>query len=268
MVRKVGVVGLGVIGGAVVQALAGGIDGLMLSGVCVRDAGRASERLARLGVDAALHDLGDLVSCSDIVVDAAVAGSLPEIGRAVLGAGRVLLTMNSGALLDAPDLFALAGQNGGSIVVPSGGVAGFDGIRAACLSGVESLTLISRKRPESLAGAPYVVAQGLDLDGLTAPLRIFSGNAREAARAFPANANVAASLSLAGPGPECTKVEIWADPDVRRITQQIHLVTQAAELNVTIESDAMPDNPRTGSLTPLSAIAALRGLGGSVRIGS
>ncbi|HEY0270987.1 MAG TPA: aspartate dehydrogenase [Sphingomonas sp.] len=265
---KVGIIGLGVIGGAVLRAIAEDPSGLILTAVCVRDAAAGRAKLAALGVRAQLRSLGELVEACDVVFDGAVAASLPEIGHAALSAGRTLVTMNSGALLDAPDLFDLAAARGGRIVVPSGGVAGFDGIRAACLSDVQTLTLVSRKPPESLRDAPHVVQRGYDLEGLSEPLCVFAGNAREAARAFPANANVAATLSLAGPGPERTRVEMWADPTVTRITQQIHLVSAAAELRLEIQSNAMPENPKTGSLTPLSAIAALRSLVATVRIGS
>lgn len=265
---RVGVVGLGVIGGIVTQALYRGIPGLRLAAVSTRDTVAGHARLKAIGVGVPLCSLAELVERCDVVFDGAVAGSLPKIARAALSAGRTLVTMNSGALIANADLFELAARTGARIVVPSGGVVGFDGIRAAAFGEIRELTLISRKPPESLIGAPYVIEQGYHLTGLREPLRIFAGNALEAARAFPANANVAATLSLAGPGPERTRVEMWADPTVDRISQRIHLVSDAAEMDLSIMSNPMPDNPKTGSLTPLSAIAALRGLVAPVRIGN
>lgn len=267
-VLKVGVVGLGVIGGAVTRALAEGLPGLALTGVSVRRAEAGRAFLAEIRSFAPILTLDELIAVSDVVFDGATAASLAEIARAVLGAGRMLVTMNSGALIADAELLQMVERGEGRIVIPSGGVAGFDAIRAATLSGVETLTLVSRKPPESLAGAPHVIENRIDLSDLKEPLRIFVGNAREAALAFPANANVAATLSFAGPGPERTTVEIWADPTVTRIKQQIHMVTAAAELRLDIESNPMPDNPRTGSLTPLSAIAALKGLVTPLRVGS
>ena len=76
--------------------------------------------------------------------------------------------------------------------------------------------MTTRKPPNGLAGAPYLTANGISVDGLNAPKRVFVGNAREAAAGFPANVNVAAALSLAGIGPERTIIEIWADPSVDR----------------------------------------------------
>lgn len=153
-------------------------------------------------------------------------------------------------------------------MVPSGGIVGFDGLRALARAGFTAVTLISRKPPESLADAPHVVAKGFDLSALDRPMLIFEGNASEAAKAFPANANVAATLSLATLGPERTMVQMWADPAVTTIHQEIVVSSPAAELRIDVKSYKMPDNPRTGSLTPLSAIAALQGLTARDRIGS
>ncbi|CAN5124296.1 aspartate dehydrogenase [soil metagenome] len=265
---RVGVIGLGVIGQSVVQSLKVGIDGLQLVAVSGRDPIKTREAAERLGNDVAACSLDELVALADIVFDCATAASLPEIAACALAAGRVLLTMNSGALLANPHLFELAAANGAQIIVPSGGVVGFDGLRAAALGELHSVTLVSRKPPASLADAPHILDQGLDLSNLKKPLLVFAGNAAEAARLFPANANVAATLSLAGVGPMKTAVEIWADPTVTRISQFVHVLSDAAELQLQIYSNAMPGNPRTGSLTPLSAIAALRSIVAPLRIGS
>ena len=61
----------------------------------------------------------------------------------------------------------------------------------------------------------------MSVEGLTAPLKVFEGSAREAIAGFPANVNVAVALSLAGVGPDRTRVEIWADPGVTRNTHTI-----------------------------------------------
>lgn len=265
---RVGIVGLGVIGRTVAEALARGLPGLMLAAVSGRDPLALRERLVPIDGTVPILSLDALVGEVDVVFDGAVAASLPGIARAALKSGRTLVTMNSGALLAHAELFEMAVRFGGRIVVPSGGIAGLDGIRAAARGPIQSLTLVSRKPPQSLAGAPHVMEQGFDLSNLSAPLKVFEGNAIEAARAFPANANVAATLSLAGPGPERTTVEMWADPTITRITQFIHLLSRDCELKLEIYSNAMPDNPRTGSLTPLSAIAALEALAAPCRVGS
>ena len=110
--------------------------------------------------------------------------------------------------------------------------------------------------------------QGISIEGLQAPLCVFAGTARQAVEGFPANANVAAALSLAGIGPERTRVEIWADPLVSRNTHQITVDADSARFTMTIEGVPTEANPRTGKLTPLSLVACLRGLVSTLKIGS
>ncbi|HZF44741.1 MAG TPA: aspartate dehydrogenase domain-containing protein [Sphingomonadaceae bacterium] len=267
---KVGIVGFGVIGQMVAGALDGAdaLEGLELAGLTVRDPAKAAPALARLSRPVPILPVGELVASADIVFDAAVAAAMDEIAPPAIEAGKIFVTMNSGALLARPELFRRAEETGARIMVPSGGIVGFDGLRALSRAGFDSVTLISRKPPESLADAPHVVAKGYDLSSLTEAMLIFEGNAAEAARAFPANANVAATLSLATLGPEGTQVQMWADPHVTSLYQEIHVNSPAAKLQIKVESQKMPDNPRTGSLTPLSAISMLASLASRNRIGS
>jgi len=264
---KVGIVGLGVIGRIVASALDDGLPGLSLAAISVRDEAKAAGSIGALKTPVPLLPVAELVAGVDVVFDCAVAAAHAGIARPAIGAGKTFLTMNSGALLHHPELFELAEKTGARIVVPSGGIVGFDGIRALARAGFDAATLVSRKPSESLIGAPHIVREGFDLSGLDAPMRVFEGSAAEAARAFPANANVAATLSLATLGPDRTRVEMWADPAVDCIYQEIRIKSPAAELRIEVKSYKMPDNPRTGSLTPLSAIAALRSLVPETRIG-
>ena len=96
---------------------------------------------------------------------------------------------------------------------------------------------------------------------------MFAGTAREAARGFPANLNVAVALSLAGPGPDRTEVEVWADPGVTRNTHTIVMKSDVADLTMTIEN-VPSENPRTGRITALSVISMLRKRARTLRVGS
>jgi aspartate dehydrogenase len=97
---------------------------------------------------------------------------------------------------------------------------------------------------------------------------VFEGTAREGARGFPANVNVAAALSLAGVGPDATRLEIWADPGVSRNTHRIEVEADSARFTMTIENVPSAENPRTGEITALSVIALLEGLVAPSRVGS
>jgi aspartate dehydrogenase len=99
-------------------------------------------------------------------------------------------------------------------------------------------------------------------------LKVFEGTARDGARGFPANVNVAAALSLAGIGPDRTRLEIWADPGVIRNTHRIVVEADAARFEMQIENVPTEENPRTGKITALSVIAALRGLTQTLKVGT
>jgi aspartate dehydrogenase len=140
-------------------------------------------------------------------------------------------------------------------------------VGAAAEGEIRSLRLTTRKPPAGLVGAPGLESIGVDLTSLTEPLRVFAGTAREAARGFPANLNVAVALSLAGPGPDRTEVEVWADPGITRNTHTIVLESDVADLTMTIEN-VPSENPRTGRITALSVISLLRKRTAPLRVGT
>ena len=115
--------------------------------------------------------------------------------------------------------------------------------------------------------APHLVENNLSIEGLTEPLRIFEGTAREAAKGFPANLNVAVALSLAGIGPDRTRVEIWADPTVTRNTHRIEVDSDSARFSMSIEN-IPSENPKTGKNVALSVIAALRKMHSPLAVGT
>jgi aspartate dehydrogenase len=112
-----------------------------------------------------------------------------------------------------------------------------------------------------------LIERQISLKGLNGPTKVFDGTAREGARGFPANVNVAAALALAGIGPDRTRLEIWADPAIGRNTHTIEIEADSARISMTIEN-VPSENPRTGRITALSVVACLRGLVAPLRIGS
>jgi aspartate dehydrogenase len=128
--------------------------------------------------------------------------------------------------------------------------------------------MVTRKPPAGLMGAPLLAQRNISLTDLREPLLVFAGSAREAIAGFPANVNVAVALSLAGIGPDRTRVEIWADPSVTHNTHSIILTSDSSDLSMTIQNIPTPENPRTGRITALSALAALRRLTAPLVVGS
>ena len=257
--HSVAVAGLGTVGFEVAQRIDGGdVEGLTLAAVSARDHVRARERMAGFRAPVEVVVAGDLAERADIVVECAPAAVFREIAEPVVRAGKVLVAISVGALLDHADLVETARATGAQIVVPSGAVMGLDAVRGAAESGIESVTMITRKPPKGLRGAPYLVEHGISVDGLDAPLKVFEGSAREGARGFPANVNVAAALGLAGVGPDRTRLEIWADPGVTRNTHEIRLEAQTLRFHLRIENVPSRENPRTGRSVAPSVVAALR----------
>lgn len=265
---RVGIAGFGAIGKVVARHLDQGIEGLQLAAVAARDHARAQAAMADFARPAPVVPLAALGEAADIVVECAPAALLRDIAAPALSRGRIVMVLSCGALLDNFDLVDLARRKGGRILVPTGALLGLDAVAAAAEGHIASVHMVTRKPPQGLAGAPYLEANRIDIAGLAAPRRVFAGSAREAARGFPANVNVAAALALAGIGPERTTIEIWADPGVTRNTHRIEVEADAARFLLQIENVPSADNPKTGRLTPLSVVAALKKLTSPLAIGT
>ena len=264
----VAIAGLGAIGLTLARRLDQGIEGLRLTAVAARDHAKAEGNMATLSHAPPLVALAELAERAEVVVECAPAACFRELAEAAVERGRILVTVSGGALLSNMDLVERAKETGARIVVPTGALLGLDAVQAAAQGEVERVTLVTRKPPGGLAGAPYLEERGIDLDGLAEPLKVFEGTAREGARGFPANVNVAAALGLAGVGPDKTRLEIWADPTVTRNTHRVEVEAASARFSMTIENVPSEENPRTGKITVLSVIAALKRLVAPLQVGT
>jgi aspartate dehydrogenase len=264
---RVAIAGLGAIGRVLARRLHDGIPGLSLACASVGDRAKAQAWLDREGIVCPLVELDAMPDHADLAVECAPAAAIEDICRPMLEAGKAVMVLSAGALLTRPHLMELAREKGGQIIVPTGALLGLDAVTAAAEGRIASVRMTTRKPPNGLAGAPYLTANGISVDGLNAPKRVFAGNAREAAAGFPANVNVAAALSLAGIGPEQTTIEIWADPSVDRNCHTIEVEADSARFSLTIEN-VPSENPKTGKITALSVLAALRKLHAPLRVGT
>jgi aspartate dehydrogenase len=213
--------------------------------------------------------LDKLAEHADLVLEGLPPDAFFKVAQPTLSAGKTLVVMSATQMLRHPTLLELAEQSGGRIIVPTGALCGLDAVRAAAEGGnVQSIVMQTRKPPASLQNAPFVAEQGLDLSKLSEPLRLYSGSVSDAAQRFPANVNVAVALALAGIGPERTQYELWADPTVERNTHTFSVMSDESNFEVRVAGVPSQTNPATGALTPLSAIATLRGLVSTMRVGT
>jgi aspartate dehydrogenase len=265
---RVGLAGLGAVGLEVARRLIdGAVPGLTLAAVAVRDADKARRNLPQIGDMIALRNATALADDCDIVVECLPPAMFRDVAITAIDKGRIFMPLSVAQLLDNWDLVERAKQKGARILPPTGALIGLDAVRAAAEGEIRSVKMITRKPPGGLDGAPYLVEHKISVAGLKAPLKVFDGTAREGARGFPANVNVAAALSLAGIGPDRTQLEIWADPALTRNTHRIEVEADVARFSMSIEG-VPSDNPRTGRIVPLSTIAALRALVSELKVGT
>jgi aspartate dehydrogenase len=264
---KVGLAGLGAVGLGVARRLETGVPGLVLVAIAVRDVSKAKRNLPEAGASVAIVPVEELAQSCDVVVECLPPQLFRTVATAAIEAGRIFMPLSVGQLLENWDLVERAKQTGARILVPTGALIGLDAVRAAAEGTIHSVTMVSRKPPNGLEGAPYLIERGISLKDLKEPRKIFDGSAREGARGFPANVNVAAALSLAGIGPDKTRLEIWADPALTRNTHRIEVDADTARFSMAIEG-IPSENPRTGRIVPLSVIAALRGLVSELKVGT
>lgn len=265
---RIALAGLGSIGQYVAKVLAqGNVPGIELTAVSARDHQKARDFLDQYAPQVQVVDLPDLVNCSDLVIECAPAALLPEIVTPVLEAGKQVMVLSVAALLRHPELIDLARKQGGVIHVPTGALIGMDAMLAAAEGRIHSVRMITRKPPQGLVGAPHLVNNNISVQGLTAPLKVFEGNAIAAAQGFPANVNVAAALAMAGIGPERTMIEIWADPTIERNSHAISVDSDAARFTMSMEN-VPSENPKTSKIVGQSVIALLRKMRSGLRLGT
>lgn len=264
---RVAIVGLGPIGRTVARALDEGIDGMTLSAVAVGDPTKHRDFLATLRRPPQLCPIDRLIEVADLVIECAPSHLVEAIVRPFVSRGKTAIVLSAGALLDHDALIDAARAHGGQIVVPTGALIGLDAVTAAAEGEIRSVHMVTRKPVRGLVGAPYIVQNGIEIETITAPTKIFEGTAREAAKGFPANLNVAVALSLAGIGPDQTRLEIWADPALTRNQHRIEVDADSASFSMAIEN-IPSDNPKTGRITALSVIAYLRKQRAPLRVGT
>jgi aspartate dehydrogenase len=265
--KRVAIAGLGPIGIKVMQALDAGIDGLTLAAVAVGDPAKPRPELERLARRPPILPLEKLEPAADMVIECAPASALRAIVQPFVVAGKTAVVLSAGALLEHWDLVDVARKSRGQIVVPTGALIGLDAVTAAAEGVIHSVRMVTRKPVQGLLGAPYLVANGIDIAGLREARKVFDGTAREGAKGFPANVNVAAALSLAGIGPDRTMLEIWADPALDRNTHRIEVEADSASFTMSI-ANVPSENPKTGRITALSVIACLRKMNAPLRVGT
>jgi len=206
-----------------------------------------------------------------VIVEAASHDAVREHLVPLLEAGTSVVVLSAGAL--AEDRLRQAAEDaarrsGARLYVPSGGIGGLDALKAACIAGVDEVTIRVAKPPRAWTGIPYVETLGIDLDGMSSAQVLYQGSARGGVPHFPQNVNIAAVLALGGVGFDRTRLEVIADPGLTHNTHTIHVTGKSGRFTVILENVPSPDNPKTAWLACYSALAALQSLVGGIRYGT
>lgn len=207
----------------------------------------------------------------EVVVEAASHDAVRDFGVPLLEKGIAVIVLSGGALCDdvlRARLEAAAHTTGALLYVPSGGIGALDALKAAALSGMDSVTISVAKPPAAWKGITYVEKLGVDMNSLKDAMVLFDGTAREGVPLFPANVNIAAVLCLAGIGFDRTRLKVIADPALIDNTHHIEMRGKTGAISIKFENVPSPDNPKTSWLACYSALAALKQAKSAVRYGT
>ena len=258
MAETAAVIGYGAIG----QVLAAGLldgSGPRLVAVLVRPRQLEEARASLPSGVAVVTALSELLAARPaLVVESAGQGAVREHGQQVLAVGVDLMVVSTGALADQAVLDALqaeAAGGGARILIPAGAIAGLDGLGSLKAAGLSSVTYTSTKPPLAWRGTP--AEDRVQLASLKERTVFFEGSAREAALSYPKNANLAATVALAGLGLDRTTVRLVADPAASGNTGMIEASSEIGDMTVIMAGPASA-NPKTSASTAYSLLHAVR----------
>jgi aspartate dehydrogenase len=266
---NVAVVGCGAIGASVLELLQGSAD-VRIHSVIVPEAYQAAacEVVAKWASGAqvlACVSTGD--SAPDLLVECAGHSAIAEHVLPALQRGIPCVVASIGALSTpgmAEALAQAARQGHTQVQLLSGAMGGIDALSAAREGGLDAVVYTGRKPPGAWKGTP---AQDLcDLDSLTSAFCIFEGSAEQAATLYPKNANVAATLALAGVGMQRNQVQLFADPGVTENVHHVEAHGAFGHFELTMRGKPLAANPKTSALTVYSVVRAIRNRAATVSI--
>lgn len=250
-------IGYGAIGSYVYNALQGCTHSNVAAVLC--RAGREVSAKAALHEEIfCINDASQVPDNVDLVVECAGHTAMRHHIPTLLRQGKDVICVSNGALSQVPIATVLeqaATEGDSQLQLLSGAIGGIDMLAAAKTSGLESVCYRGIKPPAGWKGSP--AENSIDLDSIHEATTHFKGSAREAASTFPKNANVAATVALAGIGFDKTRVELVADPDSLTNRHEVEAIGTFGRFTLRIDGDPLPGNPRSSALTAMSIMRAI-----------
>jgi aspartate dehydrogenase len=267
---KIGIIGCGAIGSGIARFVEKDLKNhCQLTAFYDIDYTKASRLAEGLRLKKTLKgSLREMIEACDFVVEAVSAENTADILREVLKAGKDIMVMSVGKLLNARGVFRLAQRNGCHLLLPSGAVAGIDALKAAGLAGIDTITLTSRKPPEAFSGNPHLLKKNIDLSNLKKETVLFEGDVDTAVKLFPQNINVAATLALASGAKKKIRVCIITSPEYKNNSHEIEAAGPFGRITTRTDNVICPDNPKTSYLAVLSGMQTLRQFFSGISVGT
>lgn len=264
--QRIGLIGCGAVAQAVLQRLASyqtrdGVDGkaVDVAAVLLRPGWREKTRPDLPMRTQIVDDIGELILLApDLVIECASQAAVAQYAERVVSAGIDFMTISMGAFADETlyaRVQAVALRSGAQIIIPAGAVGALDILAAVRHDGIDRVTFRSTKPPRAWQGT--AAESVIDLSQVTSAVCFFTGDAREAARTYPQNANVAAAVALAGAGFERTVIELAADPDAGGNRSEIIAEGAFGRFEIRMLGKTRPEAPRTSISAPLSIVRAV-----------
>lgn len=251
---RVGLWGCGHLGKQLADLCREGKAGdVQVVGILARSTSTALLETASLLNARACTNLADLLALGpDVVLEAASASALAELGPAILDAGVDLVALSPSCLADASveDAFRrAAARSGRTLYLPPASADGVDFLAATRHDGLDRALVTVTWRPS---------AEVPETAGATERRRIFAGSAREATRRYPRHLNFVVALALAGAGLDATTVHIEVDPSAAHTSYVLDVDSPAATLRAAV--GLRRPGGRQGRLAVLSGLETLRRL--------
>lgn len=266
---QIGIVGCGTIGSALAKAIVRQFsDKIRLTYLADRHPQQILKLRRKLKLPVNAVSIPELIQNSDFIIEAASVKASEEIVPLALKAGKEILVLSVGGILNIKNLSDLLKRSRGRVYVPSGAIAGLDAVLGARTGNIQSIQITTRKPLKSLKQSPYFLSKKFRSDKIKKPTLIFKGNASQAIQNFPENINVAASLSLAGIGPQKTRVQIFTSPTYHHNMHEIKVRSSYGHILTQVTNVPSRENPKTSAQAIGSAIATLEKIFSPIKIGT
>jgi len=265
---KIGIVGCGAIGAGVALYIEKKLSSLaIVYALADKDIQAAKKLQKNLRHSPKIYDTVTLVKKVDLVIETASIAAARFLLKKVITYQKDIIILSVGALINKASLLRQAARKKVNIYLPSGAIAGIDGLGALSVGNIKKVFLTTSKPPQGLLGADYLTKRKIDLTNLKKEKVVFRGGVKEAIRYFPKNINVAVTLLLAAASRD-VEVCIKADPKLKRNVHHIKVDAKEAKISIKVENVPSKSNPKTSALAILSTQQLLRKIFSSFKIGS